>query len=301
MKLVMILIGFGALIFIALAIWDRKKHQKLPVVEDRNVENRKVENRNVENIPEGNSLIHYSAYVMSNKEKIISILLLGIPMFLIGLIFFSHWGIAAVLSLVGWISPKIRIKGLIERRKNQLTLQFKQAMGCLASSLSAGRSIESAFNDTYTDLCLLYPDATSHIRVEFQIIIRRLQNGEAIETAVSDFANRSGIEDAMRFAEAFATVKRTGGNLIEVMKRTSHIISEKLEIEQDIQVLMSQKKFESRILSISPIVIVGVLAWSSPEYMDPLYQGIGIVIMFCSLLLLGLCYWWTQRIMNIKM
>ncbi|MNR58056.1 hypothetical protein D3C85_1789660 [compost metagenome] len=64
--------------------------------------------------------------------------------------------------------------------------------------------------------------------------------------------------------------------------------------------MIAQKRFESRVLVVAPIVIVAVLAFSSPEYMEPLYKGSGILIMSICLLLLGACFVLTQKIMNIK-
>jgi tight adherence protein B len=245
-------------------------------------------------------LTDYRNYVMSNSQKMIAICMLAIPLFAIGYIFFQSVIIAAVLSSAGFYFPKTRRKQLQKRRVNQLKIQFKHAMSCIATSLSSGKSIESAFDDAYQDLSMLYPDPACFIRVEFQIISRRLANGEAIETAMLDFAVRSGLDDVLRFAEIFSTVKRTGGNLIDVMKRSSMMISEKLEIEQDIQVLISQKKFESRVLSLAPFCIVALLVITSPEYMEPLYQGVGVMIMAICLIFLALCFWWTQKIMDIK-
>jgi tight adherence protein B len=127
-----------------------------------------------------------------------------------------------------------------------------------------------------------------------------LENGEPIEAALIDFSRRASLEDATSFTDVFVTCKRTGGNLIEVMKRTSGIIGEKLEIKQDISVMIAQKRFESRVLLLAPILIVAVLSFSSPEYMEPLYRGIGVMIMSFCLLLLGACGWLTHKIMNIR-
>jgi tight adherence protein B len=246
------------------------------------------------------SLVHYSEYAMSRKEKLTAILMLGMPMAFIGYIFYQNIVLALAVSLLGLAFPQIRRKQLIEQRKNKLNTQFKQALSCLSSSLAAGKSVESSFKDAWTDLKVLYPDPACYIVVEFQVLLRRLDNGEPIEAGILDFAQRSGLEDVCSFADVFITCKRTGGNLIEVMKRTSGIISDKLEIKQDISVMIAQKKFESRVLLFAPIIIVAVLSFSSPEYMEPLYTGIGIGIMSVCLLVLVGCFWLTQKIMNIK-
>src|SRR5690606_37534284 len=98
----------------------------------------------------------------------------------------------------------------------------------------------------------------------------------------------------------FATCKRTGGDLIDVLRKTSNMSGEKLEMEQEISVLVAQKRFEAKALSMIPFGIIAFLAWSSPDYMAPLYTGMGRVVMTVALLLWGVCFVLTRRIMDIR-
>ncbi|SDN82214.1 tight adherence protein B [Paenibacillus sp. yr247] len=246
------------------------------------------------------SLIDYNYYQLSSKEKVSAILMLALPAFVVGYIFYKSILLSAALAIVGFAFPRLRKQQLIQLRKNKLYVQFKQALSCLSSSMAVGKSIESAFREALVDLKMLYPDPTCLIVIEFSIICRKVENGEPIEAALKNLADRSHLEDVRSFTDVFLTCKRTGGNLVEVMKRTAAVIGEKLEITQDISVMIAQKRFESKVLLFAPIVIVAVLAFSSPEYMLPLYTGSGVLIMSASLLLLGACYLLTQKIMNIK-
>ncbi len=79
------------------------------------------------------------------------------------------------------------------------------------------------------------------------------------------------------------------------------MISEKIELQQDISLLVAQKRFESRILSFAPLVIVAFLSFSSPDYMLPMYEGfLGPIIMTAALGLLFICFMVTNRIMDIQ-
>ncbi|CAH1196537.1 hypothetical protein PAECIP111891_00890 [Paenibacillus allorhizoplanae] len=244
--------------------------------------------------------IDYNDYHLSSKERIAAILMLGLPAFMIGYIFYQNVILAAALASMGFLFPRFRRQQLIQKRKNMLYVQFKQALSCLSSSMTVGKSIESAFREAWEDLKLLYPDPACLIVVEFGLICRKVENGEPIEAALKHFADRSHLEDILSFSDVFLTCKRTGGNLVEVMKRTATVIAEKLDITQEISVMVAQKRFESRVLVVAPVLIVAVLAFSSPDYMVPLYRGSGILIMTVCLSLLGACYVLTQKIMNIK-
>ena len=64
--------------------------------------------------------------------------------------------------------PGIRTKQIIEKRKNQLTLQFKDMLYSLASALAVGKSVESGIQDALLDLKVIYPDPETDILVELE-------------------------------------------------------------------------------------------------------------------------------------
>src|SRR5699024_7245564 len=137
---------------------------------------------------------------------------------------------------------------------------------------------------------------------EFNLINRRVENGETVERAIDDFAKRSDIEDINNFSNVFITCKRTGGDLVKVIKQTSDILSDKIEIQQDIRILVSQKKFESKIMAVAPIGIILMLRISSPEFIAPLFVlgTAGPVVMTVALIFIVLSLFISQKIMDIS-
>jgi tight adherence protein B len=245
-------------------------------------------------------LIRYLDYSLSYKEYVIAFLMASICLFFIGIIFFKSILMAFFFSLFGLFYPKIRSKELMLKRKAELNIQFKQALYILSSSLAAGKSVESAFQESIQDLKMLFPDEQTYIRIEFESISRRLENGESIEKILHDFSTRAGIEDISSFADVFVICKRTGGNMVDVMRNTANIIGEKIAIQQEIAVMISQKRFESKVLTFTPVFFVAILSYTSADYMAPLYQGKGTAVMVFALLLLILCYLINKKIMDIK-
>ncbi|WP_280772012.1 type II secretion system F family protein [Salipaludibacillus daqingensis] len=247
-------------------------------------------------------LIDYSSYSLKVKEFIFYAVIAGAVFFILGELFYESMLVATILSLLGLVFPKIQKKRLRDKRKDKLNLQFKEAIASLSSSLAAGRSIENSFIEVVNDLRLLYPDPNTYIIQEFEIINRRVENGETVERAIQDFATRSDSEDIMNFSDVFITCKRTGGNLVEVIRRTSDVISEKIDIQQEVQVMVAQKRFESRILAIMPLAMIALLKYTSGDYLAPMYDWshMGPVIMTFCLGILVFSFWLTQRIMNIK-
>ncbi|MGD9677847.1 MAG: type II secretion system F family protein [Vulcanibacillus sp.] len=289
MEVILIAIIFGVIAAVGLIIYEKVRTK---------INNRQ---RIKEVVYKDEKYKDYSTYIMTVKEQIFYSCLAGLVLFTIGYIFYHNIILSALIALFGLLYQKIKTKELITKRKEELNLQFKQSLYSLSSALLAGKSVENAFKEVVDDLRMLYPNPDTYIIREFEIINRRFENGEPIENAIYDFSRRADIEDIYNFADVFITCKRTGGDLIEVIRRTSNIISNKIETQQEISVLISQKKLEAQILSIAPFVIVATISFSSKDYMEPLYQfGIGSIIMTISLIILIFSYLISKWIMNIK-
>lgn len=303
MDIVILAIVIGLVAWFSFYLWDKHKennYQKLDNKKTTKFNN--FVNSIVEQKHEQGKAINYSIYIMSFKERLFALLLAGSILFTIGLIFYDSYLIAGLMVPLALFYPKFKAKGLMEKRKKELTVQFKQALYALSSTLSVGKSVENAFREIVADLKMLYPNPSTYIIQEIELINRKIENGETIETALKDFSERANIDDITNFTDVFVISKRTGGDLNETIRKTSNIIGDKIEIQQEIGVLLAQKKFESRILNISPFVIVALLSYSSPDYMEPLYQleqG-GPIIMTFSLILLVIAVIISEFIMRIK-
>ncbi|MFD1775763.1 type II secretion system F family protein [Paenibacillus rhizophilus] len=243
----------------------------------------------------------YTVYTLNPRQRIVSAAAGGLILFGIGYLFYHNLLIALVLSAGGYFAPRIWRDYLKARRRAALNLQFKQMLFSLSSSLSAGRSVENAFREAVQDLKMLDPEGGSDMIAELNIICARLEYGQPVEEALHDFSRRAGMEDIRRFADVFSVCKRTGGDLVEVVRRTSSIIGEKLDVQQEIAVSVSQKRFESKALLVSPLVMLLFMSFSAGDYMEPMYTGFGMAISTFALASLILCYFWTSKIMDIPL
>ncbi len=248
----------------------------------------------------GNALPDYTVIHLTPRQKTASVMVGAALLGAIGYVFFHTWYLASLLVLgAGW-APGIWSRYLLARRRAALGMQFKQMLYSLSSSLAAGRSVENGFREAVNDLRFLYPDGNTDMILELNIICARLEYGQAIEEALQDFSRRAAHEDIGNFADVFQACKRTGGDLVEVIRRTSTMIGEKMEITMEIGVLLAQKRMESKLMLAAPLFFLIFMNLSSPDYMSPLYSGTGLLISGIALLLFGLCFWLINKIMNIR-
>lgn len=246
-------------------------------------------------------LIDYNTYTMATKERILYFFAAAVVIYIIGFIFYHSFLLSLLLTPFAMLYPNIRTKEIIEARKNDLNLQFKDMLYSLSSSLSAGKSVEVSFKESLKDLSILYPNPDTFIIREVEYIVRKVEMNETIESALEDFAERSHLEDIQNFSDVFKTCKRTGGNLVEVIKNASNIINDKIDIKLEINTMLSSKKFEQKILTFMPVFLIVVLSVSTADYMQPVFNELGgRVVMTVAVFFIVAGYFIAKKIMNIK-
>jgi tight adherence protein B len=246
------------------------------------------------------SPVDYSVYVMNGEEKIKCYIQGVIVIGLVLWIFYQSITIILICSPLTYIYVKQQGKKRCRERKWELTLQFREGVQALVAALSAGYSIENAFIQAIKDLKLLYMKDTMIIR-EFEYIVYQIQMNMPVENALEEFALRSMVDDIKSLSEVFATAKRTGGDLIKILRSTSRMIGDKIEVTREITTMMSSKKFESNIMGIIPIGIILYMEISSPGFLNPLYHNImGGLVMTVSLIIYIISFTLMNRILAIE-
>ena len=250
MKLVLTVMGSCIIALLLLLVIERTRN----INKKSKTSNIKISNQDQKKLQErSKGPIDYSIYNMSCKERISYTMIAATIIFIVGYIFYRSYTLSMLLTPLSVIYPKFRKKELIKKRKNELCMQFREGLYALSSSLSAGKSIEMAFKDALRDLYILYSNEGTFIIKEFEYIIRKTDMNETVEQALLDFSQRAHLEDVNSFVDVFITVKRTGGNMVKILKNTSDSIGEKIRIKQEIETMIAQKKLEQKILNVVPV------------------------------------------------
>jgi tight adherence protein B len=230
--------------------------------------------------------MNYNVYQLSKKENIYYCLQGLFIVIVLGILFYRSILGVLFLSPFIYFYRKYQIKNQLNNRKWKLNLEFKDGIQAVCAALEAGYCAENAFEEAYKDLGQIY-SADAMIQKELSYIVNQLRMNITVEKALSDFAERSELEDIRSFADVFSTAKRTGGDLINIIKVTSGIISDKIEVNREIITLISAKRLEANIMKIMPLFILVYLTIFSPGFLDSLYHNLlGVFVMSIFLL----CY-----------
>lgn len=239
---------------------------------------------------------------IQEKKDFLERMLFGfLGSFLLLFLFYRQFFICFIGAVIGGtVYAKYRKKVQKEKEKWQLMVEFKEAMDSMISALVAGYSMENAIKEAYRDMRLLHSEDTPMMK-ELWEIQQKLSLQQPLDEVLLAFAGKSEVEDIISFAEIYATARKSGGNLVKVMKRTAQNISEKMEIQREIQTMIAGKKMESNCMVAIPLFIILYLQICSPGFLDPLYQSMfGRLFMTGALLLYLGAALWSRHIMKIE-
>lgn len=242
----------------------------------------------------------YGKYVFSGKERFLyyaeGMLITGIFAYFF---YRSIWALPPLLP-VFFLFLKQKKKDLAEKRKRELGEQFKDAVLSVSVNQKAGYSVENAFKEAYRDMAALY-GGESLIGRELYTIGRGLENNVVLEKLLYDFGYRSHIQDIMQFAEVFLIAKRNGGNMTEILSETANTIEQKIALDKEIEVLLSSRKMEQKIMNVIPFFIIFYISLTSGGFFDVLYHNpAGILIMTACLAVYLAAYFISGKIVAIE-
>ena len=173
----------------------------------------------------------------------------------------------AVIGLANMIASA---QSAVKKRKVKLRAQFFDLLEAMSVAMRAGGTLLGSLMSARDDLVLIYPE-DSDIITEIDVIIGKFNNAVPMSVAFSDLAQRSGLEDIASFASIYATIEGKSSRADEIVREIQQIIADKMEIEMEIETLLTAAKSEVNIMLLMPLVILGVIGYAGAGFMDAIY------------------------------
>lgn len=189
-----------------------------------------------------------------------------------------------------WLIHRLREEK--KARLRQLNYDFREALSSLAVSLRAGSAVERAFSEAEANLRSVVGD--HDLTREFAYMNEQIRLKTPPEELMTELALRTGVEDLMDFAAVFSSVKRLGGSMVDIITKAARIISDKIDVEREIEAAVAAKSFEQKIMAAAPVFFILYLQLSSPGFLDVLYTSLfgallmtGCLAIYAAAIILG--------------
>ena len=253
---------------------------------------------------------------MNKKQKIFYYIILFIAGGLISQIFygglFKDAGEATIATYIsnilffivgGILAIKLMLPAIVEKLRMQrislLKMQFRDFLSSLSTALSTGMNMNEAVENSYVDLSSQYGE-NSIIANEIKEIINCINNNISIEDTILALGERSGIEDISNFSTVFAVSFETGGNIKEIVSRTSNIIVDKMLTNEEIETKLTSNKIQLYVMLVIPVVLMLFMRFSSSSFAESFASPFGVIAITIALGLFFVAYKIGVKILNVK-
>lgn len=203
--------------------------------------------------------------------------------FLLAMFFVHVVAVQAATAFVFALLPWARIAFARHRRLRAFEKALPHAIDMMARSLRAGHSTAGAIE-------IMAQGAPEPASTEFSEVFRQQNFGLPLRDALMQLLDRVPSQDLRVMVTAIVVQRETGGNLVEVLDRTVHVIRERQRIQGEIRVQTAQGRMTGWILTLLPVVVMLLINVMDPGYSKPLLHdpvGHKLIGLCCVLILLG--------------
>jgi tight adherence protein B len=179
--------------------------------------------------------------------------------------------------------PWVRVAFARYRRLRAFEKALPHAIDMMARSLRAGHSTAAAIE-------IMAQGAPEPACSEFSEVFRQQNFGLPLRDALMQLIDRVPSPDLRVLVTAIVVQRETGGNLVEVLDRTTHVIRERQRIQGEIRVQTAQGRMTGWILTLLPVVVMGMINVMDPGYSKPLLNdpfGHKLLLLCAALIVTG--------------
>ena len=212
----------------------------------------------------------------SKRRFFIVSALLGLAAFMatllagIGLLPALAFGFAGGCGIPLWL-----LRFLKKRREARFLDALPDAIDVIVRGIKAGLPLLDS-------LKLIANEAREPIKSEFRNIIETQTVGIPLGEACLKLYERIPVAEANFFGIVVSIQQRAGGNLSEALGNLSHVLRERKKMKAKIKAMSQEAKASAAIIGSLPIVVMGLVYFTSPSYIELLWtEQLGRIMLAC--------------------
>lgn len=181
------------------------------------------------------------------------------------------FGFAGGFGIPIWL-----LKFLKKRREAKFLDGLPDAVDVIVRGIKAGLPLLDSMK-------LIANEAPEPIRSEFRSIIDTQMIGIPLGEACLRLYERIPVPEANFFGIVVSIQQRAGGNLSEALGNLSRVLRDRKKMKAKIKAMSQEAKASAAIIGALPIIVMGLVWFTSPAYIDLLWTDAhGRVMLACS-------------------
>jgi tight adherence protein B len=181
-----------------------------------------------------------------------------------------------------------------QARFNRFDKLLPEAVDLMSRALKAGHGVVAAIE-------MVSEEIADPVGPEFRVVFEEQNLGLPIREAIFSLVQRVPLDDMRFLATAMLVQKETGGNLAEVLDKTSTVMRERNRLKGQLRIYTAQGRVTAWVLCLLPFILFLVFdlvnhdyerkLWTEPTALHLIY--VGLVMMVFGILVI-------RKIVNIK-
>lgn len=173
--------------------------------------------------------------------------------------------IAGLAAFVGGVGlPRWLLGFLKKRRITKFLAGLPDGVEIILRGLKAGLPLGDC-------LRVVANECQEPVKTEFRKIVEEQAVGIPLAEAVAKLYERMPVSEANFFAIVIAIQSKAGGSLSDALGNLSKVLRDRKKIKQKIASLSMEAKASASIIGALPIITVGVISVTSPDYMNQMF------------------------------
>jgi tight adherence protein B len=200
---------------------------------------------------------------------------------------------AAGAALLGFIAPMVWLRGRRAKRLKLFEAELPDTLDLLSGSLRAGYSTPDAIE-------IIARENTGPCAEEFAEVVQELNLGADLDAALARLIERMPSEDARLLVSAIAVQRRTGGNLVDVLKQLAGTLRERRRLRQEVHVLTTGPRVSGYVAGSLPfIMLVGMYFLNRRSFDILVTEPAGRLVLLGSTVLVFLGLFLNSRVAKV--
>jgi tight adherence protein B len=239
-------------------------------------------------------LIEQSDSESSPAKVVIISLSLAFVAFVAARFFLPALAVQALAAVIFAAVPVLLLRFQRSRRLKAFNDALPDAMDLMARALRAGHSVASAIE-------VIAERGRKPVSSEFALVYQQQNFGLPFRDALTNMAQRIPSKDLQFVVTAMLVQKETGGNLAEILDRTTHVLRERIRIFGEVRIKSAQGRLTGWILSLLPIALGVLINLVNHGFEKPLFEEeVGRIMLYAGAGMLAVGSFIISKIVKIE-
>jgi tight adherence protein B len=206
----------------------------------------------------------------------------------------SDIGIALCIGFVAALLPYVCLYILREARFQKFDALLPEAVDLMSRGLRAGHSIAAVME-------MVGDEISDPVGTEFRALHKEQSLGLPVREAIMNFVERVPLDDVRFLATAILLQKESGGNLVQILDKTSAVLRERARLRGQLKIYTTQGRLTGWILCFAPFLMFGLISITNHRYEETLFTdplGLKMVYIGLGLMVVGILL--IRKIIDVK-